>query len=103
MPATKKATISTQGRRVRPFQHQVPSAIDVLPLFAGVAAPKQKHHIVTLPVNRFDHFVSKGSPTLPLVRASTRLLYRQHGVKQQYTLISPWLKTPVIRRRNVQV
>ncbi len=95
--ATEEASVRGQWGRMRALQHQVPLAIDELPLFLRITAPQEKHHTVPLVIHMLNNAVGELLPPLTLVGACLSLNNRQNAVEQQDTLLRPRLQAAMVR------
>ncbi len=66
-------------------------------------SPQKKYQIIFLFIQVLNDPVSELLPTFPLMSACFPLFDRECRIQQQYTLVSPFLQTPLSWQSNTQI
>ena len=77
--------------------------VDQRLLLARRRSPQNEDHPLALRIDRLDHPIGEGLPTLLLMRRRRSSPHCQRCIEQEHAGTSPGLKVAVHRRRNAEV
>ena len=102
-PAAEKPVRGRQRRGVNTCQYQMACPVDDRALVLRLAAPQDKDKILALAVQRGNHRVGKGLPSLALMRSGAPVLDGETGIEKQHALACPAFKIAMSGMRNAQI